>query len=209
MARPRRPAPPHSRARIFAAAAAEFAARGFAGAGIDHIARRARLNKAMIYYHFDSKQALYREILREMYRAVGLRLQAIVASSQPPEAKLAAFLTTIVEEAERRPYFPAMMLREIAEGAPRLDSETLGLISGLFQSVAAIVKDGERRGTFAAVPPLMAYFALVAPTVFFLASQPARQHMHDLKQNPLMLLQPSEFIGGLHRFALRGLRKDD
>jgi TetR/AcrR family transcriptional regulator len=208
MPRPRRTAPPDSRARIFDAAAAEFAARGFAGAGIDHIARRARLNKAMIYYHFDSKQALYREILREMYRAVGLRLQGIVASPTTPEAKLAEFLTTIVEEAERRPYFPAIMLREIAEGAPRLDPETLGLISGLFQSVTSIVKDGERHGAFGALHPLVAYFALVAPTVFFLASRPARQHMHDLKPNAFMLLEPSDFIASLHRFALRGLRKD-
>ena len=50
-----------------AAAAAEFAARGFAGANVDRIARAARVNKAMIYYHFKSKAALYREILRDMF----------------------------------------------------------------------------------------------------------------------------------------------
>ena len=72
--KPRTSPPADSRSRILAAAAAEFSARGFAGAGIDRIARRAGLNKAMIYYHFSSKQALYREILREVYAAFQVRL---------------------------------------------------------------------------------------------------------------------------------------
>jgi AcrR family transcriptional regulator len=38
-----------TRTALLAAAAAEFAAHGFAGASVDDIARRARVNKAMIY----------------------------------------------------------------------------------------------------------------------------------------------------------------
>jgi AcrR family transcriptional regulator len=44
--------------RILAAAALEFAERGFAGARVDRIARRANVNKAMLYYHFMSKDRL-------------------------------------------------------------------------------------------------------------------------------------------------------
>ena len=46
----------------------EFAARGFDGAKVDRIAARARVNKAMLYYHFKNKAALYREILGEQFR---------------------------------------------------------------------------------------------------------------------------------------------
>ncbi|HEV3484574.1 MAG TPA: TetR/AcrR family transcriptional regulator, partial [Vicinamibacterales bacterium] len=66
-----------SRDRLLAAAAAEFAARGFAGANVDRIARAARVNKAMIYYHFKSKAALYREILQDMFEAVGVGVLAL------------------------------------------------------------------------------------------------------------------------------------
>ena len=61
MARPRkRPsAPADTRTRILAAAAAEFGARGFAATTVDAVALRARVNKAMIYYHFKDKRALY------------------------------------------------------------------------------------------------------------------------------------------------------
>jgi TetR/AcrR family transcriptional regulator len=53
-----------TRERIFRAALAEFTAKGFAGARTDAIARRARVNKRMLYYCVGPKQALYREVLR-------------------------------------------------------------------------------------------------------------------------------------------------
>jgi TetR/AcrR family transcriptional regulator len=53
-----------TREKILDAALAEFSARGFAGARVDAIARRARVNKRMLYYCFGTKQDLYREILR-------------------------------------------------------------------------------------------------------------------------------------------------
>src|SRR5271154_4363120 len=56
--------PEKTSGRILAAALAEFAAKGFAGARVDAIARRARVNKRMLYYCFGAKQDLYREILR-------------------------------------------------------------------------------------------------------------------------------------------------
>jgi AcrR family transcriptional regulator len=73
---PRRPAR-DSRAALFRAAAREFAARGYDAAGTDRIAARARVNKAMLYYHFGSKRALYLEVVRDMVVTVGARVRAI------------------------------------------------------------------------------------------------------------------------------------
>ena len=56
-----------TREKILAAALAEFSARGFAGARVDAIAQRARVNKRMLYYCFGPKQDLYREILRRKF----------------------------------------------------------------------------------------------------------------------------------------------
>src|SRR5258706_6186689 len=117
-----------SRDRVFAAAAAEFAARGYAGANVDRIARAARLNKAMIYYHFKSKAALYREILRDMFGAVRERVGAVAASDAAPEDKIRAYIAAIAHEADARPHFPPIWLREIAEGAEHVDSVTLSYV---------------------------------------------------------------------------------
>ena len=56
--------PDRTRGRILAAATAEFSARGFAGARMDTIARRARSNKRMLYHYFGNKKHLFREVVR-------------------------------------------------------------------------------------------------------------------------------------------------
>jgi TetR/AcrR family transcriptional regulator len=53
-----------SQARILEAALKEFAAKGFDGARVDTIARRARINKRMLYHYFGDKEGLFREVLR-------------------------------------------------------------------------------------------------------------------------------------------------
>lgn len=51
--------PEKTRARILAAATHEFAAKGFDGARVDTIARRAKTNKRMLYHYFGDKKALF------------------------------------------------------------------------------------------------------------------------------------------------------
>jgi len=53
-----------TRRRLMKAALTEFAAKGFAGARTDAIARKAGVDERMIYYCFETKEGLYREVLR-------------------------------------------------------------------------------------------------------------------------------------------------
>ncbi|HJU29218.1 MAG TPA: helix-turn-helix domain-containing protein, partial [Candidatus Binataceae bacterium] len=56
-----------TRERLLKAAMAEFAAKGLIGARCADIARRARVNKRMLFYCFGSKENLYREIVRRKF----------------------------------------------------------------------------------------------------------------------------------------------
>src|SRR2546421_7724695 len=56
--------PERSRERILEAAFNEFAAKGFAGARVDSIARDASINKRMLYHYFGDKEGLFRQVLR-------------------------------------------------------------------------------------------------------------------------------------------------
>lgn len=56
--------PERTQERILEAAFIEFAAQGFAGARVDKIARRASINKRMLYHYFGDKEELFREVLR-------------------------------------------------------------------------------------------------------------------------------------------------
>jgi TetR/AcrR family transcriptional regulator len=166
-----------SRDRLLAAAAAEFAARGFAGANVDRIARVARVNKAMIYYHFTSKAALYREIVGDMFHAVGARIRDVAASDASPEDKVARFIETIATEAEARPHFPPIWFREIAEGGTHLDDKTLRAIAGIVQTLVAIVEAGTKSGRFRRVHPLLVHAGIIAPIMLFYGSGALRDRL--------------------------------
>jgi len=56
--------PDRSKERILTAALKEFSARGFAGARVDVMARRAAINKRMLYHYFGNKEGLFRAVLR-------------------------------------------------------------------------------------------------------------------------------------------------
>jgi AcrR family transcriptional regulator len=64
VSRPATRNPERTQQRIFEAAFKEFAAKGFAGARVDVIARRAGINKRMLYHYFGDKEGLFREVLR-------------------------------------------------------------------------------------------------------------------------------------------------
>src|SRR5262245_58225824 len=154
---------------IFAAAAEEFAAHGFDAAGVDRIAARASVNKAMIYYHFQNKRALYTEVLRDMFRAVGARARAIADGPGTAPEKLDTWIDTVIEEAARRPWFPPIMLRELAAGAPRFDPDTFAMMNGVFGAVKDVITQGQREGVFAAVDPLMTHLTIMPPILIFFA----------------------------------------
>src|SRR5437588_11215448 len=61
---PARRDPARTRERILNAAFKHFAAKGFAGARVDAIARSASINKRMLYRYFGNLEALFREVLR-------------------------------------------------------------------------------------------------------------------------------------------------
>ncbi len=51
--------------RIVQAAREEFSRRGFAGARVDQIARRAGVNKQLLFYYYHSKRGLFQAVLTE------------------------------------------------------------------------------------------------------------------------------------------------
>jgi TetR/AcrR family transcriptional regulator len=173
MARPARVSPD----RILAAAAVEFAARGYAGARVDQIAHRARVNKAMLYYHFRSKQGLYRALLRDTFTRAGDRLQAIAASAAPPSEQLDSAIVAIAAFIRQHQFFASIMLREIAESGAHLDRDTLAALAAIPRAVGAIIQRGVDEGAFRPVHPLAAYFSMLAPMVVYLAGAPIRRQL--------------------------------
>jgi AcrR family transcriptional regulator len=204
MARPARVSPDV----ILAAAAREFAERGFAGARVDRIARRARVNKAMLYYHFTSKQTLYRTLLRRMFTLAAARLQAIAALDRPSAEKVDLAIAGMAAFIQEHAFFPAIMLREVAEGGTHLDRDTLTTLAAMPAAVAGIVQEGVVSGAFRVVNPVFAYFSMLAPILFYLAGTPIRKEISHLHVLDMRALSTTAFVQQLQESARRSLVRD-
>jgi len=119
-----------TRERIIGAAMSEFAEYGLAGARIDRIARHAKRNKAMIYYHFSSKEDLYRETIAEVYRKAAFTLSSFFDYTGTLEEMLRHTVDYFSELMRRYPDFRSVLMREFAR--PR--DEMLELIAGIITS---------------------------------------------------------------------------
>lgn len=198
-----------SQAALFRAAAQEFAERGYEAARVDRIALRARLNKAMLYYHYRSKEGLYVEVLRDMFRAVGVRARAIADAPGPADVKLDTWIAAIVEEAAARPWFPPIMLRELASGAPHIDAATFAMMNGVYLAVRDVIVQGQRDGTFRDADPLLTYLMILPSILIFFARQRVIAERKSVQG--LAAAAPratDEFIRHVQRSARAMLRSD-
>ena len=186
-----------SRQRILTAATAEFALRGFEGTTVDRIAAHARLNKAMIYYHFHSKKDLYSTVLRSIFTTMGDGLTAIASSDAAPADKLDRFVAVFVIEGQAQAHVAPIMLREIAEGGRRLDEETYAVMARVVRAMTDIVTEGRATGQFGPVDPILLYLTTVWPIVVYLATTPIRSALARVARFDVGRLDPEPFIAHL------------
>jgi TetR/AcrR family transcriptional regulator len=104
----------HAKTVILKAARVEFGSRGFAGARVDHIARRAGLNKQLIYYYFGSKAGLYRAAAGPLSTVVEEKSRG--HKSAPDSFRVA--VGDLFAELEERPELVSLLVdRDRAEGS--------------------------------------------------------------------------------------------
>jgi AcrR family transcriptional regulator len=192
MARPA--STPSTKQRLLDIALEEFAARGFAGAKVDRIARRARVNKAMLYYHFKSKAGLYTSILRDQFVALGEAAASARAPGLPADQQLTRFIDAIASEASRRPHFPPIWLREIAEGGRHLDPTVVAALRRVLETLGAILDEGRKHGVLRAAHPLVVQINIVAPLMFYSASTAFRERVGRIMPVPFTVPDPDAVL---------------
>ena len=195
------------RAAILRAATQEFAERGFAAAGVDRIARRARVNKALLYYYFGSKVALYREVVAVGIQALAERLSVVADADAPADVKIQRWVEQLSAFLADHPAVTPIMLRELADGGRHFDVATLRRLVSIVPMVVGIVKQGRDEDLFGSTDPLSLHFVLLGSTMLFNANAPIRRRVNQLgiAQPPIDV---TPFVRYLQQVALRMLRKD-
>jgi AcrR family transcriptional regulator len=156
------------RAEILARATEAFVSHGYAGTSMADLARAIGIQKASLYHHFPSKEALFIACVTEGYEGAVRRLEAIRSDNAmaDPERIRAAMeeiyrinLTTPVGRM-------APLIAEIAATIPEVaHAFHSGFIARHYATVTGMIEDGIARGSFAAVDPLGMQHLIFGPVI--------------------------------------------
>ena len=155
--------------KVLAAAVEEFAALGYAGARVDAIAEKAQVNKAMIYYHFKSKEQLYERILEDITSNIFNHIQeAAVADGDPMDVlnSIISRYMTMLDGFDKS--FFKIMMREIASGGEYFKKIAVpNLILPAFSIVSPLMKSATEEGRMRELNPLYTFLQIIGGIVFF------------------------------------------
>ena len=98
-----------------------FAERGYRGASIDEIARRAGVSAPIVYDHFTSKRDLHRRLLERHFADLRAVWRENLAGDDPPEQRVARSFDAWFAYVESHPYASRMLFRETS-GDPEVEA---------------------------------------------------------------------------------------
>jgi len=194
-----------TREDLLDAASTLFFERGFDATTTDAIARRARVNKAMIHYHFGTKEKLYRHILASGIEEVAQAIRRSYTASDPPELALRRAASAWVGVAVERPHLARLIMREVITGGGRIDEVLLPRILAVFGMTRDLVEKGVRSRRFHRVDPFLTHLTLAGSIVFFFASEPLRQRVRQHGNVPNATPPVEAFVKHLHDVVIGGL----
>jgi TetR/AcrR family transcriptional regulator len=160
--------------RILRAALEEFSRHGFAGSRVDRIAARAGANKALLYYHFASKEKLYRTVVEQFYAETAERLRSTIAGATALEDLLFRLANFYSDTYSRQPEFGPIVLRELADP----QSEILEIIAAAIRASGAPelaqnhLREGQERGQIRPVDSRQILAAFISLNIGYLIIAP-------------------------------------
>jgi TetR/AcrR family transcriptional regulator len=167
--------PEQSRAAILNAAVQEFAREGVSAARTEAIARSAGVNKALLYYYFKDKEALYRAVLDEVFSGVRAAIRNALSQNLPPKERLCTYVRAHFDYIASHPLYPRIVHAEFlsaAKNPSRLQRVAKEYFRPVFADVAKLLREGAEAGDFRWVDPVQFIPSIVAIIVFYFTTAP-------------------------------------
>ena len=102
--------------RLWDASRVEFSMRGYHGARVQGIARRAGCNVALLYRHWSSKKALYLDVLRSVWQGILREVVVLMEDGGGAAGVVGAYLDAHMRDAVGA----QVLVRELLDGGPFL-----------------------------------------------------------------------------------------
>jgi AcrR family transcriptional regulator len=150
---------------ILAAAKKVFSKKGFASTTIADVAKAAHLSYGSIYWYFDSKDALFHELMdgeeRALRAAIAERM-ATLDAAQPGEALFRAAVTGTFEFFERDKAMVRLLFRDAHSLGGRFERHLGGIYERFIDDIEASIVMAQQRGDIVDAPPRMIAFSVAA-----------------------------------------------
>jgi AcrR family transcriptional regulator len=158
------------RERILEIAARLFVARGYDGISMREIADASGMSKAGLYYHFQDKEQLFLEILKENLRFLE---EIIAAADQEPggaSAKITCFVRAVfLHMPSKQSAIIRLANQEMVKVSPSARADFDARYQARFIGpLVAFFADGVRSGAFRALDPQLAVWGLLGVMYPFL-----------------------------------------
>lgn len=139
-----------TKARILAAAKAEFARLGLGGARVDEIAEKASANKRMIYHYFGNKEELFSAVLEDAYLDIRTAEQELQLDDLPPDEAMKTLIRFTWDYYLAHPEFIRLVnSANLHEGKHLVESEKLRDASRRYvATIQALLDRGVAAGVF-------------------------------------------------------------
>jgi AcrR family transcriptional regulator len=154
------------RDEIIAAAKKVFARKGFHDTTIADIAKEADLAYGSVYWYFDSKDDLFRQLIAvEEY---GLRTHVAVALAKSgtqfgfAEAPFRASLRATFEFFDANPATAKLLFRDAYSLDSRFDKQLGGIYERFIDDIEMLIAAAQNRGDVLAAPPRLVAYMLTA-----------------------------------------------
>lgn len=150
-------------AQILRSAEQEFAEKGFEGASINSIAKRAGIPRSNVHYYFNSKLDLYVAVLNGVIELWNEAFSKIKPEDDPAEA-LATYIRSKVMYSRSYPLASKIFASEIMHGAPNLSNYFKEEFRPWVKKKAAVIQDWVDMGKMDPVDPYHLIFLIWSAT---------------------------------------------
>jgi TetR/AcrR family transcriptional regulator len=161
--------PDRTKEIILAAALVEFAAHGFGGGRIEEIARKAQVNKQALYYHFTSKDGLYKATIEYGYKLVRSFDPQSSDAGLSPAQRLEKIISGYFDNINEHQTVVALVAEENRLRGRHLSNSTFvaDINTPFVEKVSRIYQDGVAQGSFRAdVDPSQLWITIVSISQF-------------------------------------------
>ena len=174
--------PAAAKQALIAAAVAEFASKGFAGARVDVIASEAGVNKQLVYHYFDSKQGLYLVALESVYAEIREKEQKLTLGALEPLEAMSQLVAFSFDYLAEHPEFIALLADENRNHGSHLrESERLQKMHSPFiEMLEATLERGVAAGVFRPdFDAINLYISIAGISYFFFSNNHAVGHLRQ------------------------------